>query len=299
LHEIVGWSFTGSEQRLPGFETATASLTLANPMSSEQSRLRGELLTSLLDVAQRNRARGVAGSRIALFESGAIYRSESADQLSADHLPKESHHLAAILSGPVRPATWRNADPPQADFFAAKGVLAGLFSALGIEWDVRVRTTTQFLHPGRAADVLVGGEYVGWLGEIHPNVAAGWDFEDTVAGFEIDLSAIAPPPTSLFRDLVSFPDAREDLAVVVSDAVSAAEILAVIRRAGSPLLAGAEVFDVYRDPERLGVGKVSVAVRLAYRADDRTLTDSEVARQRQFIVNALAQDLEGTIRAGE
>ena len=87
--------------------------------------------------------------------------------------------------------------------------------------------------------------------------------------------------------------------MLVSDQVSAAEILAVIRRAGSPLLAGAEVFDVYRDPERLGTGKVSVAVRLAYRVGDRTLTDDEVARQRQFIVNALAQELEGTIRAGE
>ncbi len=74
----------------------------------------------------------------------------------------------------------------------------------------------------------------------------------------------------------------------------------MIRRAGSPLLAGAEVFDVYRGLEQLGAGRpVFVAVRLAYRVGDRTLTDAEVARQRQFIVNALAQDLEGTIRAGE
>jgi phenylalanyl-tRNA synthetase beta chain len=300
LHEIVGWSFTGPElaEKLHLIQ-AGSPLTLANPMSSEQSQLRTTLLGSLLDVAERNRARGAAGNRIALFESGAVYRSKSPAQLSADGLPDESHNLAAILSGPVRAATWREAEPRRADFFAAKGVLGGLFSALGVDWEVRASTTTPFLHPGRAAAVLVAGEHVGWLGEIHPNVAAGWDFDDTVAGFEIELSAIAPPPTTLFRDLVSFPDAREDLAVVVSDAVSAAEILAVIRKAGSPLLAGAEVFDVYRDPERLGVGKVSVAVRLAYRADDRTLTDSEVARQRQFIVNALAQELEGAIRDGE
>ncbi len=147
--------------------------------------------------------------------------------------------------------------------------------------------------------MLVGGDHIGWLGEIHPNVAAAWELEDTVAGFEIELSAIDPPAPTLFRDLVSFPEVREDLAVVVSNRVSAAEILAVIRRAGSPLLAGAEVFDVYRDPERLGADQVSVAVRLAYRADDRTLTDAEVARQRQFIVNALAQELEGTIRDGD
>jgi phenylalanyl-tRNA synthetase beta chain len=72
----------------------------------------------------------------------------------------------------------------------------------------------------------------------------------------------------------------------------------VIRRAGSPLLAGAEVFDVYRDESRIGAGNVSIAVRLAYSAD-RTLTDEEVARQRQFIVNAIAHELDGSIRAGE
>jgi len=300
LHEIVGWSFTGPElaDKLRLLEAGSSGpLTLANPMSSEQSQLRTTLLGSLLDVAARNRARGASGSRIALFESGAIYRSKVA--VEADRLPEEPHHIGAILAGPVRPATWRDADPPPADFFAAKGVLAGLFSALGVDWDVRPMTTGRFLHPGRAAAVLVDGEHLGWVGEIHPAVAAEWEFEEPLAGFEIDLSAVAPRPATLFKDLVSFPEVREDLAVLVSDQVTAAEILAVIRRAGSPLLAGAEVFDVYRDPERLGAGKVSVAVRLAYRVGDRTLTDAEVARQRQFIVNALAQELEGTIRAGE
>ncbi|HEX3801687.1 MAG TPA: phenylalanine--tRNA ligase subunit beta [Solirubrobacteraceae bacterium] len=295
LHEIVGWSFAGPElaRKLHLIETGSP-LTLANPMSSEQSQLRTTLLGSLLDVAARNRARGATA--ISLFESGAVYRSKA---LNAENLAEEPHHLGALLAGPVRPATWRDARPPQADFFAAKGVIAGLFEALGVDWDVRPMTTGSFLHPGRAAAVLVGGNHVGWVGEIHPNVAAAWEFEDPLAGFEIELSAIDPPAPTLFRDLVSFPEVREDLAVLVGDKVSAAEILAVIRRAGSPLLAGAEVFDVYRDPERLGADKVSVAVRLAYRADDRTLTDSEVARQRQFIVNALSQELEGTIRAGD
>jgi phenylalanyl-tRNA synthetase beta chain len=73
----------------------------------------------------------------------------------------------------------------------------------------------------------------------------------------------------------------------------------VIRESDAPLVQEAEVFDVYHDEQRLGAGKKSVAVRLSYRAADRTLTDDEVARQRQFIVNALAHELEGTIRAGE
>jgi phenylalanyl-tRNA synthetase beta chain len=298
LHEIVGWSFTGPElaQKLRLTEAGPA-ITLANPMSSEQSQMRTRLLGSLLDVAQRNRARGAESIR--LFESGSVYRSKHASQLSAELLPQEPHHIAALLTGPVRPATWRDQSPPQADFFTAKGVLGGLLTALGADWQVRPLTRAGFLHPGRAAEVLVGGEMIGWAGEIHPSVAAQWELDHTVAGFEIDLDAVPVREATIFQEFAAFPDVREDLAVLVSDSVSAEQVVSLVRTAGSPLLAGAEVFDVYRDAERLGEGLVSVAVRLTYRAPDRTLTDSEVAAQRQRIISALEQELAGRIRAGE
>jgi phenylalanyl-tRNA synthetase beta chain len=291
MNEIVGWSFTGPELAQKLRLADAQPVTLANPMSSEQSQLRTTLLGSLLDVARRNRARGAAS--VALFESGAVYRPKRAD---SDFLAHEPHELAALLSGPSRPATWRDPRPAQVDFYAAKGALNGLFTALGIDWDLRAASTHPFLHPGRSAAVIVAGEDIGWVGEIHPSVASAWELDDKLAAFEIELSALQPSPAVQFRDLVSFPEVREDLAVVVSDGVSAAEILSVIRRLGSPLLADAQVFDVYRDEQRLGARKVSVAVRLVYRAEDRTLTDSEVARQRQLIVNALSHELNGTIR---
>ena len=137
----------------------------------------------------------------------------------------------------------------------------------------------------------------GWLGEIHPLVAAQWELEETIAAFELDLDAVPMPATPLYEDVTSFPEVREDLAVVVADDVSAAEVLAVVRRAGAPLLASAEVFDVYRDAERLGEGNVSLALRLAYRAPDRTLTDEEVAARRAAITRALADELAGRVRA--
>jgi phenylalanyl-tRNA synthetase beta chain len=90
---------------------------------------------------------------------------------------------------------------------------------------------------------------------------------------------------------------REDLAVIVPDAVLAAEVIAVVRRAGGPLLASAEVFDVYRDAERVGAGKVSLALRLSFRGADRTLTDAEVAERRAKVAQALERELGGTIRA--
>jgi phenylalanyl-tRNA synthetase beta chain len=99
-----------------------------------------------------------------------------------------------------------------------------------------------------------------------------------------------------YRDVTSFPEVREDLAVVVPDAVGAAQVLAVVRRAGAPLLSDAEVFDVYRDEERIGAGNVSLALRLHFRAPDRTLTDEEVAAKRKDIAATLAGELGGRVR---
>jgi phenylalanyl-tRNA synthetase beta chain len=138
---------------------------------------------------------------------------------------------------------------------------------------------------------------VGWLGEIHPTVAAEWDLRDTVAGFELDLDAVPDPPTPIYEDVTSFPEVREDIAVIVSDHVSAGRLTETVLSAGAPLLARAEVFDVYRDAARIGEGNVSLALRLSYRAPDRTLTDDEVAAKREQIAQAVAGELDGRLRA--
>ncbi len=289
LHEIVGWSFVAPDlaQRLRLHDHR--ALELENPMSTEQSQLRTTLLGSMLDIARRNRSHGAATLR--LFEAGPVYLPTGEGEL-----PTEPHHVGALLVGAVRPATWRDPDPRRSDFFAAKGVLGGLLGGLRARWTVEP-ATEPFLHPGRAARILVDGKPAGWLGEIHPLVAAEWDIEDTVAAFELDLDAVPLPETPLYFDVTSFPEVREDLAVVVADDVAAADVLEVVRRAGAPLLARVSVFDVYRDVERLGAGNVSLALRLSYRAPDRTLTDEEVAARRARISKALEDELDGRVRA--
>jgi phenylalanyl-tRNA synthetase beta chain len=290
LHEIVGWSFAGPDltQRLRLGDRP--AVELQNPMSADQSRLRTTLLGSLLDVTQRNRARG-AGS-VRLFEAGAVYLP------GHDRRPAEPYHVGALLAGPVRPPTWRSPESPAADFFAAKGVLAGLLNSVRTSWSVApARTPEPFLHPGRAARVLIDGEPAGWIGEIHPQVADSWGFAERWAAFEVDLDAVAAHVTVPgYRDFTSFPEVREDLAVIVADSVSAAEVLEVVRQAGGSLLTGAEVFDVYRDEQRIGAGAVSLALRLHFRAADRTLTDEEVAAKRRKITAALATQVEGRVR---
>ncbi|MBV8221434.1 MAG: phenylalanine--tRNA ligase subunit beta, partial [Solirubrobacterales bacterium] len=296
LDEIVGWSLGGPELsdrlRLDPDHPLRRALELANPLSGDLSVLRTTLLGSLLDTARHNRARG-AGT-IRLFEAGAVYL---ADGLDGDgELPREPYHVGAVLMGRPRPLTWRDNRPGGVDFFAVKGVLAGLLDALRVPWTV-VPGGEPFLHPGRSAIILADGEDAGWIGEIHPLVASEWDLNETVAAFELNLDAVAVRPTTLYRPVSPFPDVREDLAVVVSKKVSAAELVDAVRGAGRPLLADVQVFDFYDNPERVGEGNVSLALRLTYRATDRTLTDEEVAERRQAIAAAVERELGGRIRA--
>jgi phenylalanyl-tRNA synthetase beta chain len=289
LDEVVGWSFVSSDLdeklRLP----ERPMVKLQNAMSSEQSLLRTTLLGSLLDNASRNRDRGA--STIRIFEAGAVY-------LPAEHpLPDEPYHVGILLAGPARPGTWRDQAPPTVDFFAAKGVLTGMLDALAVPWQVTPAPAPEpFLHPGRAGRIMAGANEAGWIGEIHPQVAAGWGWSDPIAAFELDLDAVAQlVHVTSYRDLTSYPEVREDLAVVVAERVSAAEVIDVVRESGAPLLRDAIVFDVYRG-EQAGEGNVSLALRLTYRAPDRTLTDEEVAAKRRKISEALVNRLEGRVR---
>ena len=306
VSEILGWSFAapGLVQKLSILpdDPRARVVELANPMSEDQSVLRTSLLGPLLDNAERNRARGHEDVR--LWQYGAIYlaREDGGGNGAGppavpglDRLPTERQHLAALLTGNVRPPTWREPTPPRADFFSAKGVLAAVLAALRVPWEVEP-AREPFLHPGRSARVLVGGEPAGWLGELHPAVAGRWDVEQA-AGFELDFGVLAEHAVLVpdYEDLTSFPAVRQDMAIVVPDGVSAAQVVAVVRKAGGALLRRAEVFDVYRGAQ-VGEGSASLALRLEFRAPDRTLTDEEAAQRREKIVAALADQLGARLR---
>ncbi len=308
LSEAVGWSFSSPEvARRLGL--ADDAVVLENPMSEDQSVMRTTLLGSLLDSLRRNTSRGFDDVR--LFEYGAIYLPRdpkgSAPLYVGDtgnpwypvgdpELPVERARLAALMTGRVRPPSWGDAEPPRADLFAAKGVLEALMRALRVDFRVEPGSDRPFLHPRRGATVIVGETPAGWLGELHPSVAAEWDL-DGVAGFELDFGVLASAATAVprYEDLTSFPAIRQDLAVVVADDVPAARVLEVIRSAGGALLLGAEVFDVYRGAQ-VGEGLASLAIRLEFRAADRTLTDEEVAQRREKIVAALRDQVGGELR---
>ncbi|MGN6166607.1 MAG: phenylalanine--tRNA ligase subunit beta, partial [Solirubrobacteraceae bacterium] len=290
LHEVVGWSFAPPELAPKLRLEHHRAVELLNPMSSSEAELRTTLLGSLLDIAARNRSRGARTIRV--FELG------KADLPAGEPLPREPERIAALVSGPVRPATWREQAPPQADFFSLKGALAAVLDVLRVPWAVE-RAEEPFLHPGRAAAIMLDGQKGGWIGEIHPLVLAEWDLDGVIAAFEVDLDTVleSVPGAAQYADLTTFPAVHEDLAVVVAENIAAQQVGETMLAAGAPLLASAELFDAYRDPDQVGLDRVSLAFHLEFRAPDRTLTDEEVAGRREAITLALQENLGGTVRA--
>ncbi|MGA2163905.1 MAG: hypothetical protein ABSH36_05485, partial [Solirubrobacteraceae bacterium] len=334
LHEIVGWSFADPQllDRLliPPGHALRSVVTVANPLSDSQSMMRPTLLGSLLDAAQHNVSRG--RSEIAIFESGTVYRAADggvgvnkqisdpnqgaavvgAQNLDAHQggsrvvgaqivnanqharLPADEHHgLGVLLSGQLAPRAWRG-ERLEADFFAAKALLAGLLDRFHVSWSV-APADWPFLHPGRSAAVFVGETMLGFLGELHPLVADAWGLERTAA-FAIDLGRLAAiaPETVSFQPFGAFPALRQDLAVTLLETVSADQLLALVRDVGGDTLAEVEIFDVYTGAQ-VGEGRRSLALALSFRALERTLTDEDVAPARARIVAAL-QEIGGELR---
>jgi phenylalanyl-tRNA synthetase beta chain len=314
--EVVGWSFTDPGEpgrlRIPGDDPRATGVVLANPLSEEQSVMRTTVLGSLLDIAQRNQAHGAA--RIAVFESARVYLSHPptgrkspyiegnrpVGALDGEFLGErgapdcEPHRVAALAVGPLAAKSWRGGGEP-ADFFALKGALEALAGQLGAALSFETGEEP-FLHPGRSARMQAGSVPIGWIGELHPLVCRAWDLEAATA-FEIDLAplvAAAAAGEETFEDVTSFPAVNQDIAIVVPAEVAAEQLRAAVLAAGGDLLRAADVFDLY-EGEQVGEGRKSLALRLEFRAADRTLTDEEVGERRAAIEAALAE-IGGSLR---
>jgi phenylalanyl-tRNA synthetase beta chain len=297
LSEVISFSFISpqvtAKLRLAPYDARTRVLMVTNPLSEEQAAMRTTLLPGLLDAAQHNVARDRRSLR--LFETGRVFLSNGQEVQ-----PEERLHVAVLLAGEWQPKTWRS-EPRRPDFYVVKGLLAGLLEALGVEWRL-VDGGPSFLHPGRAAEVLVEAHDVGYIGELHPSVARDFglgELEQPPAVFEIDLGqvvAAAERKERRYDDLITYPAVLQDIAVVVDDAVEAQTVADAVRAAGGPELRSVQIFDLYRG-EQVGPGKKSLALRLEFRSPERTLTDEDVAAIRKRIEARLASEVGGTLRA--
>ena len=232
--EVVAWSLVDAgladRLRLPDDDPRRNAVAMHNPVSADQALMRTTLLGGLLDAARHNLARGAG--RLALFESGRAYLAEPppatggplAGEFSGTRTApaREPHRLAAILIGDLTPVSWQRAagSAEAAEFFSLKGALEVLAAQLGVSISPEPRAEP-FLHPGRAAAVLVGGSPIGWLGELHPLVARAWDLPGGAA-FELDLApllAVSSVGSESYEDVMTHPAVLQDLAVTTADDV--------------------------------------------------------------------------------
>ncbi|MCP9799526.1 phenylalanine--tRNA ligase subunit beta [Synechococcus sp. RedBA-s] len=259
-------------------------LGLTNPLLTDYGHLRNSLLDELLLASRRNLQASMPG--FWAFEIGRVFQSEG-DSLS------ERSELAGVICGERRSELWSSVGKGRnLDYFEARGVLQRALAALKIPCEDRPITDHPLLHPGRAAELVVEGRLAGWFGQLHPQRAEALDLPEATHLFQLALGPLLDAATRrnrwqpAFAPYATVPASERDLALVVPDAVSAAQLLSAIRKAGKPLLESAELIDRYVGSQ-VEAGHASQAFRLRYRDARRTLTEAEVEQAHTKIVGAL------------
>ncbi|MCK4242889.1 MAG: phenylalanine--tRNA ligase subunit beta [Dehalococcoidia bacterium] len=288
MQEAITYSLTSLEvmgKAVP--QSQLAPLRVANPITAGQEYLRTTLRANLLVTLSANEKHEEDGIR--LFEVGKVYLPREGD------LPEEHYMVAGVLSGPRLDRSWHG-QGGTLDFFDAKGVLETLFERLGITASFEP-TGDEALSPGKRAKIVVQGQSVGILGELHPRVVESFDISSrSVYLFEIDLERLLPATLEpgKYRPRARFPATLRDVALIVDEAIPSKKVNGIIQ--SHPLVAGVTLFDVYTG-EQVPRGKKSLAFRIIYQSPERTLTDEEVNLAQGEILERLHRELGATLRA--
>ncbi len=286
--EVLTYSLTSVaklRQLAPSGALADNVVPVANPMSRESECLRTSLRGSLLDVVAKNRRREVGPIRI--FEVSRVY----VPQDSA--LPDERETVCIVMSGTAEPASWHEVNRP-ADFFDAKGLAELVVAKSGIP-AAFTPSNDEGLFPGRQAEITVGDEVIGVVGQLHPQVAQAFELSDPVLILEMDVARLLTHsrPIAAFSPLFRFPSSERDIAIVVDRDVAYASVEHMIRE--SPLVSDVTLFDVYTG-EQVPGGKKSFAIHIVYQAADHTLTDAEVTGAQNRLLSKLESELGVALR---
>ena len=285
MQEAITYSLT-SQDLLKKVADQANSLKVANPITVEQEHLRTTLRPGLLQTLANNERYGEES--ISLFEVGKIYLPKDND------LPYEKDMLAGVLCGTRSGLFWKG-ESDRLDFFDAKGIVETLLDRLGVVASFEP-AEDKLLIPGRCATIQVSGTSIGVVGEVHPRFTERFNIKSpSVCLFEIDLEKLllATFAPRKYRTLSKFPATTRDIALVVNADVPSKGIRDIIE--GSPLVVKVTLFDVYTG-QQIQRGKKSLAFRIAYQSPERTLTDEEVDKAQQQIIERLAKQFGATLR---
>lgn len=262
----------------------------ANPLRSDWELMRTTLLPSVLKIAAENLK---FSERVAIFETARTYQPPA----TKDELPDERRTLAIVMTGARHQLDIHDPEPGEIDYFDVKGTIEALLTRLGATDHRFVAVQHPSLHPGRSAAIEVDEIQIGVLGELHPSVAQRFGIDSRAAVAELDLTSFAPTLLENWRvsPVGRYQPIRQDFAVVVDEAVSAAEVRAALESATRPLASDIRLFDVYRGsgvPE----GEKSLAFRITFAAPDREISDHEREQLRKRIERTLKKQVGGSLR---
>jgi len=294
LQDTLAYRQTSPEREARMFINRAAPEGLAyvrikNPITPERTVMRRSAMATMLEMLEYN---DKFRPGLAMFELGPVFLPVE-DAL----LPHEALRLSIGLTGAWDVAAWDKPQSPVMDFFDLKGVVEALLDGLHIEGYKFQAAELPNFHPGKCAQVMVGEETLGVLGELHPQVKKNYAFgQDPVLAAEFDGEALVRLSNEVFTNqaISSYPGMVEDIALIVDESVPADQLEELLWQAGGKLLVSVKLFDVYRDA-KLGEGKKSLAYQLTYQAFDRTLTDKDALNIRNRIVkqtrNAIGAEL--------
>ncbi len=271
-----------SGRKLESLRIAAHSMHVSNALSDDMDTLRTSLLPSLIDTVALNRDRG--REVVKVYEVASAYLAKIGDKKSQ---PDEPLRVAAVATAGNTAESGRQA------FYYLKSVLAECIASLSAPACTYQRASTPLFHPGRCAAVLMDGEQLGFIGELHPTVIADAKVDGRMVAFEIDVKPVLDASLiSRAQPLPKFPSVERDLAVVVEEHVAAAAILASIKESAGDLLEFVRAFDEYHGAQ-VPEGHKSIAFTLTFRSPERTLTDAEVDK----VMDEIKKELEKTHRA--
>ena len=283
------------------------TVKVQNPLDSDYAVLGTTLLPSMLEAVTRNVARGRTDLSLYGVQQVAFHRAdrtpmpdvtvrpdENAVREVVDSLPYQPLHVATVGVGEiVRTGPWGGGRAYSwADAIESARVVA---RSAGVELAVRNGDALPW-HPGRCAELLVDGTVVGHAGELHPQVLKDMGLPERTCAMELDVDALPLREVLPAPVLSSYPALHQDIALVVDEDVPAEEVRAVVEEGAGELLESVELFDVFRG-EQLGEGKKSLALKLLFRAPDRTLTDEEANVHRLAAAELAQERLGATLRA--
>ncbi|HDC7843892.1 TPA: phenylalanine--tRNA ligase subunit beta [Staphylococcus aureus] len=280
LDQAITYSLVSKEDATAFSMQQRQTIDLLMPMSEAHASLRQSLLPHLIEAASYNVAR--KNKDVKLFEIGNVFFANGEGEL-----PDQVEYLSGILTGDYVVNQWQG-KKETVDFYLAKGVVDRVSEKLNLEFSYR-RADIDGLHPGRTAEILLENKVVGFIGELHPTLAADNDLKRTYV-FELNFDALMAVSVGYinYQPIPRFPGMSRDIALEVDQNIPAADLLSTIHAHGGNILKDTLVFDVYQG-EHLEKGKKSIAIRLNYLDTEETLTDEPVSKVQAEIEAALIE----------